>query len=123
MLAKNYLGEPSKMDYIETLKSHFKLKKKATKADVYSVKGVVHHPLFKEYALNDIDLTIKLHAHLKQVSKNYKLWQGLLSRIHFQQWKIGFAGVKIQIGEINHRITKLNNLRTQLLAKLPDLTI
>jgi hypothetical protein len=62
-LALNFFKIPDKGDLIESLKKEFKVR---SKDKLYSAKGLPHHPLFKEYVLNDLALTYKLHHFLKK---------------------------------------------------------
>jgi len=118
-VARNYLKISSKKDYIEELKKIFKVR---NKKDIYSAKGAPYNQVFKEYAINDIKLLIKVHNHLLY-SYNYPLWIQELSFLVYKQWEVGFEGVKVDVKDLNKRIELLQTLNDKLLAMLPDLTI
>src|SRR5436305_10986796 len=120
ILALNYLNSKDKRNYIEELKSLFKVR---NKHKLYSVKGLPDNHIFKEYALNDIKILKDLHLKLKAESANYQLWESKLSSLAYQQWQRGFQGVPIDPKELNQRIITISYLRDKLLAKLPDLTV
>jgi len=110
-LARNILGYSTKEELIEELQKKLKVK---SKDKLFSVSGLVYEPKFKEYALNDTYLTQKLHKFWRY-HYNYPLWRDVLSLVHFQQWKNGFQGVKLNIKDINKRILDLTKLRREVL--------
>jgi len=118
-LSLNLLKLKDKEENINKLKKKFKVR---SKDKVFSTKGIVYDEDFKEYALSDVSLLIKLHSHLKLESPNYYLWEEKLSLIAFQQWERSFEGIEININEVNKKIKEINALRKELLSMLPDLT-
>lgn len=60
-IALRLLGIRSKGDVIRDLCQEYKVKGRAiAKGKLYSVKGLTYNPKFKEYALGDLDLTLKV---------------------------------------------------------------
>jgi len=80
-----------------------------------------HNPKFKEYALNDLNLTLKLLNYFKK-DKNYDLWFNRISPLLFKQWEVSFNGIEVDVKELNKRIKDLNLWRERVLNLLPDLT-
>ena len=84
-IALRFLGIKEKEDIIKGLCKEYKVKGRAIAENkLYSVKGLPHNPKFKKYALNDLDLTLKV-LNLFKVNKNYDLWLRHISPLFFKQ--------------------------------------
>lgn len=116
-ISRNLLKDTDKEDLIDHLMKLYKIRKRS---NVYAIKSIPHHPKFQEYALHDNYLTKKLHQYFLS-HHNYPIWLKL-SRLHFQQWQNGFQGVEVDVQAVNQRIQKMNQLRDQILSKLPNNT-
>lgn len=120
-LSLNLLKDFGKQHLVEELMEEYKIRKNLKKSNIYAVKGIIHNPKFKEYALPDTYLTQKLHEYFLTHS-NYKIWEEDISPIHYLQWKNGFKGIEIDIKAVNQRIIQMQQLRDKIVDKLPNIT-
>lgn len=121
-MALRLLKLDTKEGILKELCQKYKVKGRAlAKGKLYSVKGMPHDERFKEYALNDLDLTLRLLDFFKG-NRNYNLWYNRISPLFFKQWEVSFKGIKINVQVLNQRIRKLGELKDKVLNLLPKLT-